>query len=178
MPNPFAVVRFLLVLTVVMFVLTVVSMVRARADAPPKFSQYAAGEAYRGPIAKPKINGRKDPGLQRAYREAGKSKVNAAGRYVLLKEFCGSACVLGHLLDARNGKIIRMPFTISGWRETEDNFESIVTRPNSRLIVFRGSRDEEGINGVHYYTLEADGTFKHLVSVDTEGNFEKPLVID
>ena len=50
--------------------------------------------------------------------------------------------------------------------------------PNSRLIVFRGSRDEEGINGVHYYTLEADGTFKHLVSVDTEGNFYKPLVID
>ena len=178
MPNPFAVVRVLLVLTVVMFVLTVISIVRAMADAPPKFSQYAVSEAYRGKVAQPKINGRKDPGLQRAYREAEKTKVNAAGRYVLLKEFCGSACVLGHLLDARTGKIIRMPFTISGWREVEDNFEGILTQANSRLIVFRGARDEEGINGVHYYTLEADGTFKHVASVDTEGNFEKPLVVD
>jgi hypothetical protein len=178
MPSPFAVVRVLLVLTVVMFALTVISIVRAMADAPPKFSQYAVGEAYRGKVAVPTINGRRDPGLQRAWREAEKTRVNAAARYVLLKEFCGSACVLGHLLDARTGKIIRMPFTISGWREVEDNFESIVTQPDSRLIVFRGARDEEGINGAHYYTLEADGTFRHLVSVDTEGNFEKPLVVD
>jgi len=95
-----------------------------------------------------------------------------------LKEFCGSACVVGHLLDARTGRIVHMAMTISGWCEIEDNFEAIVTRADSRLIVFRGMRDEQGINGVHYYTLEADGKLKHVMSVDTDGNFEKPLVAD
>jgi hypothetical protein len=163
-----------------------VAMMPANADAPPKFSQYPVKEAWSGPVAVPKINARKDPELTRAYREAKQRAadekkslhVNAAGRYVLLKEFCGSSCVLGHLLDARTGRIIRMPFTTSGWREVEDAFDSIRTSANSRLIVFRGMRDEEGINGVHYYTLEDNGRFKHLRSDDTEGNFEKPLVVD
>lgn len=155
-----------------------VAITPAKADAPPKFSQYPVKDVYSGPIAAPKINARKNPELLRAYREATRTAVNTGGRYILLKEFCGSACVLGHLQDARSGRIIRMPFTISNWHETEDNFEAIVTRANSRLIVFRGERNEEGVNGVHYYTLQSNGSLKHLHSDDTEGNFEKPLVVD
>jgi hypothetical protein len=150
----------------------------AFADTPPRFSQHPVTGVHDGALAKPKIDARKQPELLRAWREVEKPQVNAAGRYVLLKEFCGSACAHGHLLDARTGRVIRLPFTISGWRETEDNFEPIVTRANSRLIVLRGARNEDGINGVHYYTIETNGSLKHLRSDDTDGNFEKALVVD
>jgi hypothetical protein len=48
----------------------------------------------------------------------------------------------------------------------------VASRPNSRLIVFRGARNEKGIVGDHYYLIEDGGRLKHLHSTDTNGNFE------
>jgi len=42
----------------------------------------------------------------------------------------------------------------------------------SRLIVFRGARNEEGIVGDHFYLVEDGGRLKHLYTRDTEANFE------
>jgi hypothetical protein len=63
-------------------------------------------------------------------------------------------------------------FTVSGWREVGDDFDAVVSRADSRLIVFRGARNEKGINGNHYYLLGKSGHLKHLYTINTDGNFE------
>ena len=75
------------------------------------------------------------------------------------------------MLDASSGRIIEF-FTISGWREIADDFDPVASRANSRLIVFRGARNEAGIIGNHYYLIEDGGRLKHLHSMNTDGNFE------
>jgi hypothetical protein len=53
-----------------------------------------------------------------------------------------------------------------------DDFDPVASRPDSRLIVFRGSRNEAGIVGNHFYLMEEGGKLKHLYTQDTEANFE------
>jgi hypothetical protein len=52
-----------------------------------------------------------------------------------------------------------------------DDFEPVISRPDSRLIVFRGKRNEKGINGNHYYLIDDRGELKHLYTADTGGDF-------
>ncbi len=51
----------------------------------------------------------------------------------------------------------------------------VISRPDSRLIVFRGKRNEQGINGNHYYLIDDRGQLKHLYTMDTGGNFSTAL---
>ncbi|MBR1270695.1 hypothetical protein JQ629_24785 [Bradyrhizobium sp. AUGA SZCCT0222] len=88
----------------------------ARAEAPPKFADYPV-RVHAGKVAKPQLV---TPDL-RARREnffaaADDGKIDAAGRYIVVKLPCGSSCVAPTLLDARTGKIIEL-FTVSGWHE-------------------------------------------------------------
>ena len=143
----------------------------ALADGPPKFADYPV-KVYAGKTAKPRLV---TPDLRdrREMFEAAASdeKVNAAGRYIVVKLPCGSACAAPTLLDARTGKIIEL-FTVSGWHEIPDDFDPVISRADSRLIVFRGARNEAGIVGNHFYLLEDGGKLKHLYTQDTEANFE------
>ena len=143
----------------------------AHAEAPPKFADHPA-KVYAGKVAKPRLV---TPDL-RARREtflaaADDGKTDAAGRYIVVKLPCGSSCVAPTLLDARNGKIIEL-FTVSGWHEVSDDFDPVVSRANSRMIVFRGARNEKGIVGNHFYLIEDGGRLKHLHTQDTQANFE------
>jgi hypothetical protein len=151
--------------------------VAALADGLPKFADYPI-KVYAGKVAKPSLV---TPDLRdrRETFEAAASdeKVNAAGRYIVVKLPCGSACAAPTLLDARTGKIIEL-FTISGWHEIPDDFDPVVSRANSRLIVFRGARDEAGIVGNHFYLIEDGGKLKHLTTQDTQANFETSPAIE
>jgi hypothetical protein len=143
----------------------------AHAEAPPKFADHPA-KVYAGKVAKPRLV---TPDL-RARREtflaaADDGKIDAAGRYIVVKLPCGSSCVAPTLLDARTGKIIEL-FTVSGWREVSDDFDPVVSRASSRMIVFRGARNEKGIVGNHFYLIEDGGRLKHLHTQDTQANFE------
>jgi hypothetical protein len=145
--------------------------VAALADGPPKFADYPV-KVYAGKVAKPRLV---TPDL-RDRRElfeaaASEGRIDAAGHYFVVKLPCGSACAAPHLLDARTGKIIEV-FTISGWHETSDDFDPVASRANSRLIVFRGARNEAGIVGNHFYLVEDGDKLKHLHTQDTEANFE------
>ena len=95
----------------------------------------------------------------------------------MVKLPCGSACAAPHLLDARTGRITSF-FTISGWREVSDDFDPVASRADSRLIVFRGARNEAGINGNHFYLVEDGGRLKHLYTQDTKANFETSSKIE
>ncbi len=80
----------------------------------------------------------------RRYDSIGENnKANFAGRYFLVVWGCGSACVNAAIVEAATGKIIAIPFSISGWRRTHDNFAAVEFRHNSRLIVFNGALNEE-----------------------------------
>ena len=55
-------------------------------------------------------------------------------------------------------------------------FEPVISRPDSRLIVFRGKRNEQGHQRQPSITLIDDrGQLKHLYTTDTGGNFSTAL---
>lgn len=145
--------------------------VAALADGPPKFADYPV-KVYTGKPAKPRLVTQDLRDRRELFLDAAsEGKIAAAGRYFVVKLPCGSACAAPHLLDARSGRIIEL-FTISGWHEISDDFDPVVSRADSRLIVFRGARNEAGIVGNHFYLVEDGGKLKHLHTQDTEANFE------
>ena len=143
----------------------------ALADGPPKFADYPA-KVYAGKPAKPRLvtQGLRD-NRELFMAAASEGRIDAAGHYFVVKLPCGSACAAPTLLDARTGKIIEL-FTISGWHQIRDDFDPVVSRADSRLIVFRGARNEAGIVGNHFYLVEDGGKLKHLHTQDTQANFE------
>jgi hypothetical protein len=86
---------------------------------------------------------------------------------------CGSACVVGAIVDARTGKIIPLP-TVSGWKEVHDDFQGIAFRKDSRLVVLSGERNEKGDMGRHFYVLEG-GRLKWVKTIKSDGNFLKTM---
>jgi hypothetical protein len=64
---------------------------------------------------------------------------------------------------------------VSGWGNVSEEFKPVVSRADSHLIVFRSMRNEEGINGNHYYLIDDDGELKHLHSTDAGGDFKAAL---
>ena len=56
-----------------------------------------------------------------------------------------------------------------------DDFEPVISQADSRLIVFRGKRNEKGINGNHYCLIDDRGRLKHLYTADTGGDFNAAL---
>lgn len=142
----------------------------ARAEGPPKFADYPV-KVYTGKAARPRLVTPDLRDRRELFEAARDNKVDAGGRYVVVKMPCGSACAAPALLDISNGRIVEF-FTVSGWREVADDFDPVASRADSRLIVFRGARNEAGINGNHYYLIQNGGKLKHLYTMDTEGNFE------
>jgi hypothetical protein len=142
-----------------------------RADDLPKFADYPI-KVYAEKAAKPRFATQDQRDRRELFQfAAGEKKVDAGGRYIVVKLPCGSACAQPALLDVGTGRISEF-FTVSGWREVGDDFDPVESRADSRLIVFHGARNEAGINGNHYYLIEPGGTLKHLRSLDTKGNFE------
>lgn len=138
----------------------------------PRFADYPVS-VYRGPIAQEAVIDDKiddDIRLKLSDHFTERTKVTAAGHYILVLWSCGSSCVDSGFVDARDGSVVWPPFNISGWRRVYGDFSGVVAKPNSKLVVFQGARNEEGIIGRHYYVLD-NGTLTHLRSVDTKGNF-------
>lgn len=127
----------------------------------PQFKDYPVTEAYTGKTA-PVVLTRDDRMFRTVLREASKEKPNFAGRYILTAWGCGTACLIGAVIDAKTGKVYRWGFSICCWRAEVD--EPIEYRLNSKLIVFSGARNEKDDNGAHFYKFE-HGRFVHLRSV-------------
>jgi hypothetical protein len=158
-------------------VLVAGQLVPAQADSVPKFADYPA-RVFTGKPARPRLHNQHLRDVREQFQYAiTDGKIGAAGHYYVVKLPCGSACVAPVLLDARSGRITEL-FTVSGWREVDDDFDAVVSRDNSRLIVFRGARNETGINGNHYYLLGENGRLTHLHTMNTDGNFETSAKIE
>ncbi len=144
-----------------------------KADAP-KFSDYPVTRIFKGKPAKLRLAA-EDKQLYAVYFEDAVAKgVTFAGHYAVVTRGCGSTCVVADLLDLQTGRSLKVPFSISGWRDTHDAFEPVEVRPDSALIVFLGARNEARPLGYHYYVLER-GKLNFLRTVENDGNFREPL---
>lgn len=144
---------------------------QSNAQKPPRFSDYPV-TVYKGAKAPPVLDDETGRDYESIYRDASGKKIDAAGEYVRVYLPCGSSCVSPDLLNQRTGKRFDIPFTVSGWREVAEDFAPMMTRADSRLVVFQGARNEKGIVGRHYYIID-DGKLRHLQSVNTKGNFSR-----
>ena len=77
-------------------------------------------------------------------------------------------------IDAKTGAVSSLPFTVSNW--PLDVTEPLDYKPNSRLLIVHGSRNEKG-NGTYYYEFLGH-SFKllrrsHGQAVDEKGRLAK-----
>lgn len=130
----------------------------------PQFRDYPT-QPYSGPSV-PLLLGPDDVNFRTRLREAARQPANFAGSYVLATWGCGTTCLMGAAVNLRTGRVAWLPGTICCWPSDADaNFEPVVARLTSTLIVLSGLRNEkEGDQGAHFYNLEG-GRFVHLRDV-------------
>lgn len=148
--------------------LTICSSAALAQSNVPRFKEYPA-EVYNGPTA-PLVLSRDDRNYRTRLRWAAKNqKVNFAGHYILTFWGCGTTCLVGAVIDAKTGKVYWWDFSLCCWVETDDKFNPLEFRPDSRLIVFSGSRNEkDDDNGAHFYRFD-NGRLIHLRSIPKPG---------
>ncbi|KRR00432.1 hypothetical protein CQ12_29550 [Bradyrhizobium jicamae] len=142
-----------------------------QAEELPRFSDHKV-KVYTGKRAKPRLDHEFWRDRSESYRSAIRDdKINAGGRFIVVILPCGTECQAPTFLDVRTGRITQF-FTVTDWGDVSDEFEPVISRADSRLILFRGLRNEKGVNGNHYYLIDDRGELKHLHSTDTGGDFK------
>ena len=126
----------------------------------PKFEYFPTDEIYKGATA-PLVLTRNDRAFKTRLQWAAKHlRPNFAGHYILTTWGCGAECLMGGVIDAKTGRVYWWNFTICCWGPGKgDKFNPIEFRPDSRLIIFTGLRNEkDGDDGAHFYLFD-DGRF-------------------
>lgn len=116
------------------------------------FENYPAQSIYNGKNA-PVVIKREDRMFRSRLRWAVKNqKVNFAGHYIFTSWGCGANCVMFSIIDARTGRVYSSGFSVCCWPSPTQ--KPIEFRPDSRLFIVHGLRNEEGTEGPHYYLWE------------------------
>ena len=132
---------------------------------PPRFEYFPAHETYNGPTV-PLVLTKEDRAFKTRLRWAAKyQKPNFAGHYILTAWGCGAECLAGAVIDAKTGKVYWRNFSVCCWgARSDDKFNPIEFRRDSRLIIFTGLRNEkDGDDGPHYYRFD-NGRFTQTAS--------------
>ncbi|MDR3445370.1 MULTISPECIES: hypothetical protein [unclassified Dyella] len=129
-----------------------------------RFDNFRVQNVYQGQVAAPMLRSAQDKRYRTMIRDAAASeKVNFAGHYVLSAVGCGGGCLQIFALDARNGEVSWLPFTVS-WGVEDKLFDTEIMpldyRIDSNLLVVAGSRNEHG-HGTYNYIFE-HGHFRLL----------------
>jgi hypothetical protein len=125
----------------------------------PRFADYPSMiEAARRPL-KPRLTSKETRRYATQLSEAATHPVNFAGRFILAEWGCGAGCVMAAAIDARSGKVVMLPFTVSDW--PLDITEPLDYRKDSSLLVVRGSRNEQE-RGTYYYRFDG-AAFTQLI---------------
>src|SRR5471032_468706 len=114
----------------------------------PTYGAYPVKEQYTAATTKLVFKNKQDREFQSQLRRAAKQRPNFAGHYILTTFGCGASCVMGAIIDATNGRVKWLPFTVCCW---DGDAAPIDFRRDSALIVIRGMRNEQGL-GTFYYT--------------------------
>ena len=130
----------------------------------PTFGAYPAKAE---PARTNSVDFRRSPGAEAfrtRLRNALKSGVNFAGHYVIAAWGCGTGCVSGAVIDARNGRVyFPKEFNAFAVGYDQDEYKTPMEyRKNSRLLVLNGipgtanDDDTEGESGTYFYEWRSD----------------------
>lgn len=129
----------------------------AQQQSIPQFGDFPAGEIFVGTNALVRLPYHTDRIYGAPLAEASRQPPNFAGHYVLATWGCGAECTMGAAVDVVTGKVVWLPVTICCAQGTDKNFQPIVARINSRLIVLSGLRNKkDGDDAAHFYSIEGD----------------------
>jgi len=134
------------VFVVMCCLLLVRSVVRAQdepltAEERGMFRRYAVSGVFEGRPVPPLLRSHDALMFRTRLRQAAAGGVNFAGKYELALWGCGTGCVEGAIVSARDGQVMFLPFITTWNREVSSG---IRYRRNSRAIHFVGSRGEDG----------------------------------
>lgn len=121
----------------------------------PRFEDFPVGEEgqFKGKPAPVKLTpeARK---YRTMIREGAREGPNFAGHYTIVEWGCGVGCVQFAIVDAKTGAVfmpafyVALPPVTEG--ETGEPPEPLQYRPDSKLLIAGGSRNEKG-EGIYYY---------------------------
>jgi hypothetical protein len=148
--------------------LTFILPLAASAQGAPKFVDYPA-KVYRGRNAKVRLDTPQAQTFRTRLKEAARQRPNFAGHYVLVTWGCGTQCQSGAVVDVLSGMVTFLPGSLCCWSGSDD---PVYYRADSRLIVFAGMLDEEGVNGAHFFVIDGSG-FRRVATIAKEP--EKPV---
>jgi len=115
----------------------------AQVESPlPRFESYRVEEHYPGKARPPLLTTHEDRKYRTMLKEAGGQEANFAGHYVVTMWGCGASCVMGAVVDAKTGRVYWLPCYVVG---DMNESEPIAFRPDSSLIIFKGSRNEKAM---------------------------------
>jgi hypothetical protein len=145
--------------------------VPAPSAAVPQYRDYAAARTHFGPNA-PVVLTKQAIMYRTRLREAAKEEPNFAGNYVLTYWGCGTSCVMGAVIDVATGEVTWLPFSVCCATSVDPGFQPINFKPNSRLVVFAGLRNEQQPMGAHFYWFDGR-EFRFIATVPDDGSFSR-----
>lgn len=131
-----------------------------QASREPKFKTYPATVENKRARS---INFKGDPAartMRTRLSEALSDGVNFAGHYIVAGWGCGTGCISGAVIDARNGKVYwPLPlYALASGTNPDGNYvnEPVAYRKNSRLLIITGSpgvkdNEKEKPSGKYFY---------------------------
>lgn len=142
---------------------------------PPRFSDYPVTERFTGKPAPVNFKDRNARALRTVLREGAKGGPNFAGHYTVVSWGCGMGTFTLAVVDARTGRVYFPPFdcvsgNLHGLPEGLDKGDNPAFRIDSKLLIIKGSRDEEG-GGLYYYTFE-NNRFRLVHSIEDKSLLE------
>jgi hypothetical protein len=139
--------------------------------AVPQYRDYPVVRTHFGPNAQIVLTAQ-----TRMYRTrlgaAAREEPNFAGNYVLTYWGCGTSCVMGAAFDTATGEVIWLPFSVCCAMSTDPGFQPINFKPNSRLVVFAGLRNEQQPMGAHFYWFDGR-EFHFITTAPDDGSFSR-----
>ena len=119
----------------------------------PQFEDFPAGKVFSGTNALVNFTYHTDRIYRTPLAEASRQPPNFAGHYVLATWGCGTECIMGAAVDVVTGKVVWLPASICCAQGIDENFQPIVARVDSRLIVLSGLRNKkDGDDAAHFYS--------------------------
>jgi hypothetical protein len=149
------------------FTLGVSAWAQTAAVISPEFYEYPVRTAFSGPPAAPKLIRPSDRRFRTKIREAASRGPNFAGHLTIAEWGCGAGCVSAALVDAKDGRVYAVPFSILGWgmpplmyegkySPTQDGFRPLEYKIASNLLVVRGCPEDRSCASYFYQWTGSD----------------------
>jgi hypothetical protein len=130
----------------------------------PHFRSFPSASLFQGKPAKPDLSSARAYQFRTRIREGAEQPANFAGQYRMVIWGCGAECVTGVVVDLLRGNVVFLPFSVCCSANRDAKFKAIEFRPDSRLVVFSGLRNETPPDGAYFYDFDGK-SFKFIRSV-------------